>query len=152
MVLEDFSYGWLVILAGAFFLGLEVFSPGFFLLVPGTVLIIIGILILLGVDIFGTNLGIIVGIITAIAAAVGTVFIYGRLTPSDNKPFTMSMDSLVGKEGLLTKAADESTMDGKAMIEGQVWSARSSKGTIAEGKKIKVISSKGVHIVVEEVL
>jgi membrane protein implicated in regulation of membrane protease activity len=139
------------VLAGAVFLVLEIFSPGFFLLVPGTVLIIIGILILLGVDIFGTNLGIIVGISVAIAAAIGTVFVYGRLTPKDSLPFTMSMDSLVGKEGILTHSADEETIDGKATIEGQIWSARSNKGKILEGKKIKVISSKGVHIVVEEV-
>jgi membrane protein implicated in regulation of membrane protease activity len=151
MALEGFSYGWLVVLAGAFFLALEVFSPGFFLLVPGTVLIIIGILILLGVDIFNSNLGIIIGITVAIAAAIGTVLIYGRLTRPDSKPYTLSMDSLVGKEGLLTVAADENSMNGKARIEGQVWSARSNGGTISEGKKIKVIASKGVHIVVEEV-
>lgn len=151
MALEGLSYGWLVVLAGAFFLGLEVFSPGFFLLVPGTVLIIIGILMLLGVDIFSSNLGILIGIVIAIAAALVTVFLYSRLTITSNKPFTMSMDSLVGKEGVLTTAADEKSMNGKATIEGQVWSARSNRGTIPEGTKITVISSKGVHIVVEEV-
>jgi membrane-bound ClpP family serine protease len=151
MALEGFSYGWLVIAAGAFFLALEVFSPGFFLLVPGTVLIIMGILLLLGVDMFSSNLGIVLGIAIAIASAAVTVFIYSRMTSPDSKPFTMSMDSLAGKEGILTKSADEETMDGKAIVEGQIWSARSAKGTITEGKKIKVISSKGVHIVVEEV-
>lgn len=151
MITEGISYGWIVILAGAFFLALEVFSPGFFLLVPATVLIIIGALILLGVDIFNSNLGIIVGISTAIVAAIFTVFIYGRLTPERTKPFTMSMDSLIGKEGLLIKTADENSMNGKVRIEGQVWSARSNSGVIGEGKKVKVISSKGVHIVIEEV-
>ena len=151
MALEGLSYGWLVILAGAFFLAFEVFSPGFFLLVPGTVLIIIGILMLLGVDIFSSNLGILLGIVLALVAAIATVYSYSRLTVNSDKPYTMSMDSLVGKEGVLTKTADEESMNGKATIEGQVWSARSNRGIIPEGTKIKVISSKGVHIVVEEV-
>ena len=151
MAVEGLSYGWLVILAGTFLIGLEVFSPGFFLLVPGTVLIIIGLLLLLGIDIFSTNLGILVGVGIAIIAAIATVFAYSRMTPSGQKPYTISMDSLVGKEGLLTKSADPQSLDGKATIEGQVWSAKSKNGTIPEGTKIKVISSKGVHIVVEEV-
>ncbi len=151
MALEGLSYGWLVVLAGAFFLALEVFSPGFFLLVPGTVLIIIGVLMLLGVDIFSSNLGILIGIGLAIVAALATVFSYSRLTERSDKPFTMSMDSLVGKEGILTRPADEESMNGKATIEGQIWSARSAQGIIPEGTRIKVVASKGVHIVVEEV-
>ncbi|WP_319538429.1 NfeD family protein [uncultured Methanospirillum sp.] len=152
MAVEGLSYGWLVILAGTFLIALEVFSPGFFLLVPGTVLIIIGILLLLGIDIFSTNIGILVGVGIAIAAALATVFAYSRMTPAGQKPYTISMDSLIGKEGVLTKAADEQSLDGKATIEGQVWSAKTETGTISEGARIRVISSKGVHIVVEEIV
>ncbi len=151
MALEGLSYGWLVVLAGAFFLTLEVFSPGFFLLVPGTVLIIIGILMLLGIDIFSSQFGILIGIGLALVAAIATVFSYSRLTERSDKPYTISMDSIVGKEGLLTTAADEETMDGKASVEGQIWSARSSGGKIPKGARVKVVSSRGVHIVVEEV-
>ncbi len=151
MALEGFSYGWLVVLSGAFLIALEVFSPGFFLLVPGTVLIIIGILLLLGIDIFSSNIGILAGVGIALLAAILTVFTYSRMTPPNQKPFTMSMDSLIGKEGVLTAAADEESLDGKASVEGQTWSAKAKKGTIPKGTKIKVISSKGVHIVVEEV-
>lgn len=151
MAVEGLSYGWLVILAGAFLIALEVFSPGFFLLVPGTVLIIIGFLLLFGIDIFSSNIGILTGVGIAILAAVGTVYAYSRMTPPDQKPFTMSMDSLIGKEGILTKTADGQSLEGKALVEGQVWSAKAKEGIIPEGAKIKVITSKGVHIVVEEV-
>ncbi len=151
MAVEGLSYGWLVILAGTFLIGLEVFSPGFFLLVPGTVLIIIGILLLLGIDIFSTNLGILAGVGIAIAAALVTVFAYSRMTPPGQKPYTTSMDSLIGKEGLLIAEADAASLDGKVTIEGQIWSAKAKEGKIPEGAKVRVISSKGVHIVVEEV-
>lgn len=151
MAAEAISYGWLVILAGAALIGLEVFSPGFFLLVPGTVLIIIGFLLLLGIDIFSSNIGILAGVGIAILAAAFTVFAYSRMTPAGQKPYTISMDSLVGREGIITKTADSATIDGKVIIEGQVWSARTEKEPIPEGTKVKVIASKGVHIVVEEV-
>ncbi|MDD1728584.1 MAG: NfeD family protein [Methanospirillum sp.] len=151
MAVEGLSYGWLVVLAGTFLIGLEVFSPGFFLLVPGTVLIIIGILLLLGIDIFSTNLGILAGVGIAIAAALVTVFAYSRMTPPGQKPYTTSMDSLIGKEGLLITEADAASLDGKVSIEGQIWSAKAKEGKIPEGARIRVISSKGVHIVVEEV-
>jgi len=152
MAVEGLSYGWLVILVGTGLIALEVFSPGFFLLVPGTVLIIIGILLLLGIDIFSTNIGILAGVGIALAAALATVFAYSRMTPPNQKPYTISMDSLIGKEGRLTKTANDRSIDGKATIEGQVWSAKAKEGTIPEGTRIRVISSKGVHIVVEEVL
>ena len=149
MVFEDFSYGWIIILLGAIFFVLEVFSPGFFLLVPGTVLLIIGVLVLLGVDIFSTTYGILFGIAIAIMAAIVTVMLYSRLTPGDEKPLTMSMDSLVGKTGMVLSPVDENTLSGKVTIEGQIFSAKSNGGTIPEGAKVKVISSQGVHIVIE---
>lgn len=150
MVFEDFSYGWIIILFGALFFVLEVFSPGFFLLVPGTVLLIIGVLVVLGIDIFGSTYGIVIGIAIAILAAIVTVFLYSRLTPGDEKPLTISMDSLIGKTGRVLTAADEQTLSGKVSIEGQIFSAKSNAGTIPEGAKVKVIASQGVHIVVEE--
>jgi len=151
MVFESLSYGWIIVLAGAIFFVLEVFSPGFFLLVPGTVLLIMGALVLMGVDIFATPYGITIGIIIAILAAIVTVYLYGRLTPGDEKPLTMSMDSLAGKTGSVITSVDDSTLSGKVLIEGQIFSAKTETGKIHEGAKVKVIVSRGVHIVVEEV-
>jgi membrane protein implicated in regulation of membrane protease activity len=150
MVFEDISYGWIIVLFGALFFVLEVFSPGFFLLVPGTVLLIIGVLVILGVDIFSSTYGIVAGILIALVAAIITVFLYSRLTPGDEKPLTISMDSLVGKTGRVLTAADEETLSGKVSVEGQIFSAKSKSGVIPEGAKVKVIASRGVHIVVEE--
>jgi len=150
MVFEDISYGWIIVLFGALFFVLEVFSPGVFLLVPGTVLLIIGVLVILGVDIFSSTYGIVAGILIALVAAIITVFLYSRLTPGDEKPLTISMDSLVGKTGRVLTAADEETLSGKVSVEGQIFSAKSKSGVIPEGAKVKVIASRGVHIVVEE--
>ncbi len=43
------------------------------------------------------------------------------------------------------------TISGKVIIGSTEWSAHSTGGHIPAGKKVKVVSSEGVHIVVEEV-
>ena len=153
MVLPDlgFSLGWLLIIAGALFLLVEVHTPGFFAAVPGTVMIILGILILLGIDIFNSGWGIVIGVAIALCAAVFTVWMYGRITPNDISTTTVSRDSLVGREGRVKLAVNPNSLAGKVMIGSSEWSARSTGEVISVGKKVKVVESQGVHVVVEEV-
>lgn len=153
MVLPDvgLSFGWLLIIGGVILLLVEVHSPGFFATVPATVMIFLGMLQIAGVDISNPWMGGILGVIVAICAAVVTVWMYGRITP-DESPTTISRDSLVGKQGLVKIPIDATTISGKVMLDSTEWSARSTSGTIAAGKKVKVVSSEGVHIVVEEVV
>ncbi len=153
MVLPDpgLSFGWLLIIGGALLLLIEVYSPGFFATVPATVLIFLGILQLMGVDISNPWMGGIIGIITALCAAGFTVWMYGKITPND-KPTTISRDTLVGMEGQVQKSVDATTISGKVVIGSTEWSARSTGAIIPAGKKVKVVASQGVHIVVEEVV
>jgi membrane-bound ClpP family serine protease len=152
MVLPDLglSFGWLLIIGGAILLLFEVHSPGFFATVPATVMIFLGILQVAGVDISNPWMGGILGIIVAICAAGFTVWMYGRITP-DESPTTISRDSLVGMEGQVKIPVNATTISGKVVIGSTEWSAHSTGATIAAGKKVKVVSSEGVHIVVEEV-
>ena len=152
MVLSDpaLSLGWLLIIAGALLLLIEVHSPGFFATVPATVLIFLGILQLMGVDISNPWMGGIIGIITALCAAGFTVWMYGKITPNVS-PTTISRDSLVGMEGQVQISVDATTISGKVLIGSTAWSARSTGAIIPAGKRVKVVSSQGVHIVVEEV-
>ncbi len=149
MLVEGIALGWILIVLGAVLLLVEVYQPGFFIAVPATVLIILGILLLLGVDILSSVWGLILGVIAAIGAALVTVWAYGRLTP-DRMPTTISRDSLAGREGMVVRTVDEETLAGKVMIGSSEWSARSESGTIPAGKRVIVLRSEGVHIVVEE--
>lgn len=149
MLAEGIALGWILIVLGAVLLLIEVVQPGFFITVPATVLIILGILLLLGVDILSSVLGLVIGVVAAIAAALITIWAYGRLTP-DRMPTTISRDSLVGKEGMVVRTVDEETIAGKVTIGTSEWSARSVHGTIPVGKRVIVVRSEGVHIVVEE--
>ena len=151
MVLMDgMTLGWLLIILGAILLLIEVNSPGFFAAVPATILIIFGILVLLGMDIFSYPWGIVIAIVVAIIASAITVMVYSRLTP-DMVPTTISRDSVVGMEGRGTKAVDSHSIGGKVMIGTTEWSARSSGKKIPVNAKVRVVSSQGVHVVVEEV-
>jgi membrane-bound ClpP family serine protease len=153
MVLPDLglSLGWLLIVIGAALLLIELHSPGFFATVPATVMIFIGILLLLGINIFNSGWGVVVGVVIALCAAGFTVWMYGKITP-DESPTTISRDSLVGREGQVKIPVNANTISGKVVIGSTEWSAHSTGATIATGKKVKVVSSEGVHIVVEEVV
>ena len=152
MVLPDLgiSLGWLLIIAGALLLLFEVHSPGFFATVPATVMIILGILILLGIDIFSSGWGIVIGVTIALCSAVFTVWMYGRMTTNES-PTTVSRDSLIGREGRVKSPVNPASLSGKVMIGSTEWSARSTGAAIGVGKKVKVVDSQGVHIVVEEI-
>ena len=61
VLLEGIALGWILILIGAVLLLFEVHSPGFFATVPATVMIFLGILLLLGVNIFNSGWGVVIG-------------------------------------------------------------------------------------------
>ena len=150
VLLEGMTLGWFLIILGALLLLVEVHSPGFFAAVPATILIIFGILVLVGLDIFTYPWGIIIAVIVAIVASCVTVTVYSRMTPN-KVPTTISRDSLVGKEGRVTKEIDPDSIRGKVMIGTTEWSARSAGPGIPAGAKVRIVSSQGVHIVLEEV-
>jgi len=150
VLLEGIALGWLLIVIGAVLLLVEVHTPGFFATVPATVMIFLGILLLLGVDIFNSGWGVIIGVIIAVGAAGFTVWMYGKMTP-DESPTTISRDSLIGMERRVKTTVDPNTLSGKVYISSTEWSARSTGSVIPPGKKVKVVDSHGVHIVVEEV-
>ncbi len=131
------SIGWILIVAGALLLLFEVHSPGFFAAVPGTVMIILGILLLLGIDIFSSGWGIVIGVVIALCSAGFTVWMYGKITPNRN-PTTISRDTLVGMMGRVKVQVDSHSLGGKVMIGSTEWSARSAGNLIPAGKKVKV--------------
>ena len=148
--METLALGWLLILIGVILLLIEAFNPGFFLAVPGTTLIIIGAVSLLFPEIFSSTWIILIGIVTALVAAGGSVWLYARITP-DRVPSTISRDSLAGKTGIVTTIVEHENINGKVVIDSVDWSARSAGGSIAVGTKVRVVESVGVHVVVEEI-
>jgi len=151
VLLEGMTLGWMLIVIGAVLLLVEAHTPGFFAAVPATVMIVLGIMVLLGIDIYNSGWGAIVGVTAAIIAGGVTVWGYSRITPNES-PTTISRDSLIGMEGRVKTRVDATTISGKVLIASTEWSARSTGSEIPPGKKVRVVDSQGVHIVVEEVI
>ena len=141
---------WVLIAAGIIFLLIEAMSPGFFLAVPGTALMVLGVLAFFAYDLLLTPFGIIAAVIGAATAAVVTIFVYRKASP-DKKPETISKDTIVGKRGKVTTEVTADSISGKVEISGALWSAKSTGKVIPKGADVVVVESKGVHITVEEI-
>ncbi|CAG0961020.1 MAG: NfeD family protein [Candidatus Methanoperedens sp.] len=143
----ELDVGWLMIIIGLGLLIVEASQPGFFVAVPGTTLIVLGIVTILIPDV-AQNYAPAIIVITAIVSSIITIGFYRKLAPGQ-KPQTTSMDILTGKEGVVVKTVHPDSISGKIQIENRIWSA-TSDSVIEEGKKVIVISSEGVHVKVKE--
>ena len=136
-------------LIGAVFLLAEVAIPGFFAVVPGTILVIIGGLMLLIPDLLSYPWSFVLFAAITIAVSAITIAFYKRLAPT-HLPFTIGMDSLVGKTGEVIRQVGPESIDGKVKIDFQVWSATSDE-CIGVYEKVAVVKVSGVHLVVKKV-
>jgi len=138
-----------IIIIGIFLVILEAVVPGFFIAIPGTAVIVFGILSwILGIEEVVTSWWgwSIVLVCTAIASVL-TIMIYKKMAPV-SEPETTTSDGLVGRTGIVTRETDpERPTYGKVRIGSEMWSAESTK-VIPKGRKVKVIGSEGVHLVV----
>jgi len=141
---------WVLIAAGIIFLLIEAVSPGFFMAVPGTALVVLGVLAFFAYDLLLTPFGVIAAVIGAAAAAAVTILVYRKASP-DKKPETISKDTIVGKRGRVTTEVTADSISGKVEIDGALWSARSTGKIIPAGTDVVVVASEGVHITVEEI-
>lgn len=125
---------------------LEMTTPGFFVAIPATVFIAVGILFSLGIEsvwIF------VIGAILVGPMFYITINFYKKLGPVQN-PAPLVGTSLIDKEGIVVKTINPNTISGNVKIENQIWSA-TSEVPIEVNKLVKVIASKGVHVTVKEI-
>ena len=111
---EDIAFAFIII--GILLFVVEVFQPGFLIAVPGTVFIVLGILMS-----FESTLNLspgallVIGLIVGIGSLYGTMTMYQSLAPPDT-PSEMSIESMVGKSGIVTKEVVAYDMTGKEKI------------------------------------
>ncbi len=143
----ELDIGWLMVIIGLGLLVVEALQPGFFVAVPGTTLIVLGIVTILIPEV-AQNYAPAIIVITALVSSIIVIGLYRKMAPGQ-KPQTTSMDILAGKKGVVVKTVHPGSISGKIEIENQMWSA-TGDSEIEEGKKVIVISSEGVHIKVKE--
>ena len=139
--------GWVMLIFGIGLLVAESMHPGFFIAVPGTLLLVLGSILIILPDMSEQWLAIIM-VATAFVAGVGIILLYRKIAPVQ-KPSSTSMDSLVGRTGIVVTDIEPGSINGKVRIISQIWSATSNTA-IPKGRKIEVVQSEGVHVKVIE--
>lgn len=142
--MDPFTVAIVLIALGAVFLIIEAFSPGAFMVIPGLVLVILGVIGAACPDILLTWWALVIVIVVAVPVTLLTVKGYQRLARPE-PPTTTVVDSLVGRTGVVITATVPGTMRGKVRIGNDVWSATSDE-PIEEGVQVAVDSSEGVHV------
>jgi membrane protein implicated in regulation of membrane protease activity len=137
-----------MIIIGLLLLIVEASQPGFFVAVPGTILIVLGVVTLL-IPEFAQEWAPAIIVVTALVSSIITITFYRRIAPGQ-KPSTTSMDILSGKEGIVVSTVRPDSISGKVKIDNQIWSA-TGESVIETGKKIVILQSEGVHVKVKEI-
>jgi membrane protein implicated in regulation of membrane protease activity len=150
MALGGFELGLAFLIIGFLMLLAEVSSPGYFLLVPATVLMVLGAMGILAPEILLSWWSPLVVGITVIPTTYVTIKMYQKLAPPV-PPETTVASSLVGQMGVVEVEVVPNSLKGKVRIDHDTWSATSESVVIPAGKKVVVKASQGVHVTVEEV-
>lgn len=119
---------------------IETMNPGFFIAVPGTVLIVVGALGVFAPDIFDYAWSWIAIIALAAATAYVTMRVYRRIAPPAMSSTTTSVDNIVGRRGVTLSEVTDT--QGEVRIEGESWRARSPTA-IPAGTRIEVTGREG---------
>ena len=143
----ELDVGWLMVIIGLALLIVEAAQPGFFVAVPGTILIVLGAVTLFIPEI-AQDYAPLIMVVTAVVSSILTITLYRKMAPGQ-KPLSTSMDNLAGKEGVVVRKVTPDSIKGKVEIDNSMWSA-TADSIIEEGTKVIIISSEGVHIKVKE--
>ena len=132
------------VIVGAMLLIAEAMTPGAFLLIPGTVLVILGIVGYIYPDFLYSTWSPLLALAIAVPVTLGTIKMYQFLARPE-PPTTTVAESLLGKEGVVTVRTTPENIKGKVRIDTDVWSA-TSDGPIEVGTDVVVTESQGVHV------
>lgn len=140
--------GLILIVTGVILFLVELSTPGFFVAVPATVLIILGAISLLVPSIFDELWAVPIIVIVAVASLLLTMKAYEKLAPPD-QPAYGAIEALIGTEGFVIKTVEPNSLSGKVSINHREWAATAGK-RISVGTKVLVVKGEGVHLEVKE--
>jgi membrane protein implicated in regulation of membrane protease activity len=135
----------ILIIIGLILLTIEALTPGFFAVIPGAVLVVVGVLGYFISGFFDSTL-LVIGSAIVVALVVSAITIKGyQILARPEPPTTTVVDSLVGKGGIVTTDTKPGSLKGKVRIDTDNWSATSDE-VIKAGTEIEVYAAEGVHV------
>lgn len=147
---DPITVGYAFIALGVVFFLIEASMPGFFLGVPASILIILGVVALVvpDFDIFSMWAPLIVVVVGVPATAI-TIWTYRRMARPDEEPTTQTASNLVGTLGQVTTTVVADKPRGKVKVGHQEWSAVCEGGPIPVDARVRVVRVDGIILVVE---
>ena len=119
------------------------------MVVPATVLIILGIIGMIAPDILISWWSPVVAVVLIVPMTLITVRMYQKLSPP-MPPTTTVATSLIGQEGVVVTTVCPGNLKGKVKIASDTWSATADQ-SIPVGAKVLVVHSEGVHVRVKQI-
>lgn len=149
VALDPTTVGTAFLTIGVVMLLLEVTMPGFFIGIPATILLVLGVLAFIAPEfalspVWAPIIVVVVGVPTTLA----TIFAYRKLAPADKPPTTTAGDSLLGREATVITALVPGSMKGKVRVDRQVWSATADE-PIPVDTRVIVARVDGVILLVQ---
>ena len=136
-LLADSEIGLAFIIVGILLFVVEVFQPGFLIAVPGTVFIVLGLLMSFNEALELSAFSLVaIGLVVGLGSLYGTMRMYQSLAPPDT-PSEMSIEVMVGKSGIVSKDIVANEMTGKVKVGREEFRATADIA-IPSGKKVKV--------------
>ena len=146
-LLADSEIGLAFIIVGILLFVIEVFQPGFLIAVPGTVFIVLGLLMsfneALGLSTFSL---VTIGLVVGLGSLYGTMRMYQSLAPPDT-PSEMSIKSMIGRAGVVTKDVVANEIAGKVKVGREEFRATADIA-LSLGTKVKVTHAEGITLTV----
>lgn len=138
------------VIIGVLMLLAELASPGAFIIVPASVLIVLGGMGLIYPDWLLSWWSPLVAVAILVPMTLVTMKLYQNLAPPA-PPQTVVATSLLGQKGVVLTDVYPGTLKGKVRIDHDTWSATSVSDVIPAGRNVVVKASEGVHVTVEEI-
>jgi membrane protein implicated in regulation of membrane protease activity len=144
-IMDPAAIAIILIILGLILLTIEALTPGFFAVIPGAVMVVIGVLGYF-VDGFFDKVYLLVlsAIIVTVVVAVITIKGY-QILAKPEPPTTTVVDSLIGREGIVMSDVKPGNLKGKVKIGSDNWSA-TSDDFITAGTDVIVYAAEGVHV------
>ena len=147
-LLADSEIGLAFIIVGILLFVVEVFQPGFLIAVPGTVFIVLGLLMSFNEALELSAFSLVaIGLVVGLGSLYGTMRMYQSLAPPDT-PSEMSIEVMVGKSGIVSKDIVANEMTGKVKVGREEFRATADIA-IPSGKKVKVTHAAGITLTVD---
>jgi membrane protein implicated in regulation of membrane protease activity len=141
------EYYWWFILALVLSV-IEIITPGFVILWFGVAAGVVGVLDLLGLHNFTVQV-IVFAILSLLMVTLSRTFFKNVFKRSPGIQFKTNMDVMSGKTGMVTTKIDGSISEGRVIVDGQDWSARSANDSVIEKDVlITVVGFEGAKLIV----